>query len=187
MKADRLMHSFHYGSILGMDVAIHKPLIVTSGADKSIRVWNYLENTLEVTKYFQEEAQRYFLWFINLCSISLHPSGLYILAGFSRSLKLMTLLIDDIRPYWECHIPGCREVCIPIQSYLKNSVSLVTAVRYFLRSDSLIDSFLQLYLDLQFKFIILGHSRSLAHAEDKTPKSNLSRGQKMINDSSPVV
>lgn len=59
VRADRLIHSFHDGPILGMAVACHKPLIVTSGADKSIRVWNYLENTLEVCKYFPEVAQRY--------------------------------------------------------------------------------------------------------------------------------
>ncbi len=69
MKADRLMHSFHYGPILGMDVSTHKPLIVTSGADRSIRVWNYLENTLEVTRYFPEEAQRYTLQYTYLNTI----------------------------------------------------------------------------------------------------------------------
>lgn len=82
-----------------MDVASHKPLIITSGSDRSIRVWNYLENTLEVIKYFPDEA----------ISISIHPSGLYILAAFTNSIKLMTLLIDDIRPFWENNIPACKE------------------------------------------------------------------------------
>lgn len=99
MKADKYFSSFHYGSILGMDVASNKPLIITSGIDRSIRVWNYVENTLEVVKYFPEEA----------ISISLHPSGLYILAAFTNSIKLMTLLIDDIRPFWESNIPACKE------------------------------------------------------------------------------
>lgn len=82
-----------------MDIASHKPLIITSGSDRSIRVWNYIENALEVIKYFPEEAT----------TISLHPSGLYILAAFTNSIKLMTLLIDDIRPFWENNIPGCKE------------------------------------------------------------------------------
>ncbi len=99
IKADRFLSSFHYGSILGMDVASNKPLIITSGSDRSIRVWNYIENTLEVVKYFPEEA----------ISVSLHPSGLYVLAAFTNSIKLMTLLIDDIRPFWESNIPGCKE------------------------------------------------------------------------------
>jgi hypothetical protein len=43
-------------------------------------------------------------------SIALHPSGLYILVGFNDSLKLMNLLIDDIRPYWSANVRGCREV-----------------------------------------------------------------------------
>ena len=49
---------------------------------------------------FQEEAY----------SIALHPSGLYILVGFSDKLRLMNILIDDIRIFKEFTIRGCREV-----------------------------------------------------------------------------
>jgi WD40 repeat protein len=50
-------------------------------------------------KYFPEEAY----------SIAIHPSGLYILVGFSDKLKLMNLLIDDIRPFREFTVRGCKE------------------------------------------------------------------------------
>lgn len=59
-----------------------------------------MESTLELAKYFTEEA----------FSVALHPSGLYILVGFSDKLRLMNLLIDDIRPFKEITIRGCREV-----------------------------------------------------------------------------
>jgi WD40 repeat protein len=56
-------------------------------------------STLDVCKEFQEEAY----------TVSLHPSGLFILVGFSDKLKLFTILIDDLRPFKEFSIRGCRE------------------------------------------------------------------------------
>lgn len=55
---------------------------------------------LELYKEFQEEAY----------SVALHPSGLFILVGFSDKLRLMNLLIDDIRTLKEFTVRGCREV-----------------------------------------------------------------------------
>jgi hypothetical protein len=98
-KFETFSQSFHHGIITGMDTCIRKPLIVTCSSDHSIRVWNYLDNTSELVKYFSEEA----------FSVAIHPSGLYILVGFSDKLRLMNLLIDDIRPYREFTIRGCRE------------------------------------------------------------------------------
>lgn len=99
-KLEVFSQAFHHGIITGMDTCIRKPLIVTCSSDHSIRVWNYLDNTSELIKYFPEEA----------FSVAIHPSGLYILVGFSDKLRLMNLLIDDIRPYREFTIRGCREV-----------------------------------------------------------------------------
>ncbi|KAL2919821.1 hypothetical protein HK105_200738 [Polyrhizophydium stewartii] len=98
-KFDPFAQPFHHGMITGMDTCIRKPLIVTCSSDKSIRVWNYLETSSELVKYFAEEA----------FSVAIHPSGLYILVGFSDKLRLMNLLIDDIRPFREFTIRGCRE------------------------------------------------------------------------------
>ncbi|KAI8618896.1 WD40-repeat-containing domain protein [Chytriomyces sp. MP71] len=99
IKCDRLCQPFHHGNVVGMDTCARKPLIATCGTDKSIRIWNYIENTIEVIKFFDDEP----------LSIALHPSGLYVLVGFADCLKLMNVLIDDIRPYWESNIRGCRE------------------------------------------------------------------------------
>lgn len=55
---------------------------------------------LELHKEFQEEA----------FSVALHPSGLFILVGFSDKLRLMNLLIDDVRTFKEFTVRGCREV-----------------------------------------------------------------------------
>ncbi|MBN3302205.1 CFA57 protein, partial [Amia calva] len=94
-----LSHSFHSGTITGLSVCIRKPLIATCSLDRSVRIWNFETNALELYKEFPEEAY----------SIALHPSGLYVLVGFSDKLRLMNLLIDDIRTFREFTVRGCRE------------------------------------------------------------------------------
>ncbi|ORY34183.1 WD40 repeat-like protein [Neocallimastix californiae] len=85
--------------IYSLDTCIRKPLIATCSSDKSIRIWNYLEKTNEITKFFTDDVY----------CVSMHPSGLNILAGFNDKLRLMNILIDDLKPYKEFNIRGCRE------------------------------------------------------------------------------
>lgn len=86
-------------TITGMDVCVRKPLVVTCGLDRSVRVWNYIEKNTELSKTFAEEA----------FSVAFHPSGLHILVGFSDKLRMMNLLMDDIRPFKEIPVKACRE------------------------------------------------------------------------------
>mmetsp|Transcript_31019 Transcript_31019/g.42984 ORF Transcript_31019/g.42984 Transcript_31019/m.42984 type:complete len:1197 (+) Transcript_31019:119-3709(+) len=104
MKADEMnfelfTQSFHSQAITGMDCCIRKPLVATCSTDMSVRIWNYQDRTLELVKFFPEESY----------SIAFHPSGLHILVGFADKLRLMNLLMDDIRAYKEFGIKGCRE------------------------------------------------------------------------------
>ncbi|KAL6068558.1 hypothetical protein STEG23_000961 [Scotinomys teguina] len=94
-----LLYPLHSASITGLATCIRKPLIATCSLDRSIRIWNYESNTLELFKEYQEEAY----------TISLHPSGHFIVVGFADKLRLMNLLIDDIRPFKEYSVRGCRE------------------------------------------------------------------------------
>ncbi|XP_074859320.1 cilia- and flagella-associated protein 57 [Carettochelys insculpta] len=89
----------HSAAITGLDTCIRKPLIATCSLDRSVRIWNYETNTLDLYKEYQEEAY----------AISLHPTGLYVLVGFSDKLRLMNLLIDDIRTFKDFTVRGCRE------------------------------------------------------------------------------
>lgn len=100
MRFEPLSVSFHTGPITGLDVCVRKPIVVTCGQDKTIRVWNYITKTLELKAEFAE---------VPLC-IALHPSGLHVLVGFSDKLRLMNLLMDDIRGYKEFVIKSCSEV-----------------------------------------------------------------------------
>lgn len=46
-----------------------------------------MDSSVELMKYFTEAA----------LSISMHPAGLYVLVGFTDELRLLNLLMDDIR------------------------------------------------------------------------------------------
>jgi len=96
---DHILTSFHIGPILGLDVCTRKPLVATCGMDKSVRVWNYIERTQELCKFFAEEAY----------SVAFHPSGFHLIVGFADKLRLMNLLMEDLRPYKEVSIKACRE------------------------------------------------------------------------------
>ncbi|KAJ3397356.1 Cilia- and flagella-associated protein 57 [Lobulomyces angularis] len=94
-----LFQEFHWDQIVGLDTCARKPILATCGTDKSVRIWNYAENVVEVSKFFKDDP----------CSVAIHPSGLYLLVGFNDSLNLLNILIDDIRPYWTTNVRGCRE------------------------------------------------------------------------------
>jgi WD40 repeat protein len=106
MNFDLLATAFHQpgeggsAQITGLDTCTRKPLVVTCGLDKSVRVWNYMEKTTDLMKTFKEEAY----------SVAFHPSGLHIVVGFSDKLRLLNLLMDDIRAVREFNIKQCREV-----------------------------------------------------------------------------
>ncbi|KAJ3033909.1 Cilia- and flagella-associated protein 57 [Rhizophlyctis rosea] len=95
-----ILPPFHHGAITSLDTCTRKPILATCSTDKSIRIYNYLHPpTCELVKYFPEEAY----------SVALHPSGLYLLVGFSDKLRLMNVLTDDVRLFREFPVRGCRE------------------------------------------------------------------------------
>ena len=90
---------FHSSAVVGLDTCLRKPLVATCSSDRSVRIWNYNDRNIDICKHFPEEA----------LSIAFHPSGLHVLVGFSDKLRLMNLLIDDIRVVKEFPIKACRE------------------------------------------------------------------------------
>jgi WD40 repeat protein len=86
-----LVAANHHGAVTDISIALRKPLAATCSSDGSIRVWDYTTDKLELKKYFQESGH----------SISMHPSGLHLLVGFSDKLRLLNILMDDIRTFHE--------------------------------------------------------------------------------------
>lgn len=105
MNFELLSTSFHSpgvsGShITGLDTCVRKPLIATCGLDKSVRIWNYLDKSTDIMKFFKEDT----------FSVAFHPSGLHVVVGFTDKLKMLNILMDDIRTFREFAIKACKEV-----------------------------------------------------------------------------
>lgn len=91
---------FHTDTIKGVDLCIRKPLIATCSLDKTIRIWNYNEPSLELMKEFDDEPN----------AIAFHPSGLYLIAAFNDKILLMNIFENDLMPFKDIHIKGCGEI-----------------------------------------------------------------------------
>ena len=83
-----------------MDLCIRKSLVATCSLDKSVRVWNYVDNILEIKKEFPEEAY----------ALAFHPSGFHLVVGFTDKVRMLNILIDDIQAYKEIPVKNCREI-----------------------------------------------------------------------------
>ncbi|KAL6600059.1 WD40 repeat-like protein [Neocallimastix sp. 'constans'] len=90
---------YHVGPIICIDICARKPIIASCGVDRCVKIWNYYTGDCELDKSFQEK----------IFSIALHPSGLFMLIGFSDKLRLMNILINDIREVKEFYIKNCNE------------------------------------------------------------------------------
>lgn len=88
-------------AINGIDVCVWKPLLATCGRDHTVRIWNYLERTADIIESFAEEP----------LSVTLHPSGLFVLVGFTDRVRLLAILMKEMRTIKEINVRSCRECC----------------------------------------------------------------------------
>lgn len=88
----------HSEAITDISIATKKPLIATCSSDRSLKIWNYKNKKCEISKLYGD----------TIFSVSLHPSGLHLLVGFSDRLKLMNLLLDDLRIFQSFPIRACK-------------------------------------------------------------------------------
>jgi len=47
----------------------------------------------------------------DIVSVALHPSGLYILLGGGDKVRLLAVLVDDVKIVREINVRGGKEVC----------------------------------------------------------------------------
>ena len=100
MTFEYLMCYFHHNTITGLDVCLRKPILATCGKDKTVRIWNYQERCIEVCHQCNEEPY----------SVAIHPSGFYIIVGFTDKLKLMNVFSSTLKEYHSISIKQCKEV-----------------------------------------------------------------------------
>ncbi|XP_036382764.1 cilia- and flagella-associated protein 57-like [Megalops cyprinoides] len=110
---DFLSHSFHSSTITDLSICIHKPFIATCSQDRAVHIWNYETRELELRKEFQEETR----------CIALHPSGLFILVGFPSKLRVLKLLMDNMRPFKEFELTQCTECAFSHGGHMFAAVS----------------------------------------------------------------
>ena len=78
---------FHHTQIIGYDVCLQKPFVLTCAKENSIKVWNYETGQLELNKKFVE----------NIKSASISPNGLYVIISFYSKLILYSILVEDLK------------------------------------------------------------------------------------------
>ncbi len=88
------------GAITGMDLALWKPLLATTGMDKTLRLWNPTEKKMEAMHQFEEEAT----------SMALHPSGLYAAVAFAEKVQILSLLLDGFAHCRDLNVRGVNIV-----------------------------------------------------------------------------
>jgi len=91
---------FHAGPIVGLDTCVRKPLVATSSTDKTVRIWNIQEHTVEIIKSFPTEPS----------AIALHPSGLHLLVCFQDKVRFMNLYGDNIAEFKAFNIRSVSDV-----------------------------------------------------------------------------
>ena len=95
-----IFHSFHQSAIRGIDVAVQKPLFVSSGDDQTVRLWNYQSMVIEQMRAYLEPVY----------AISLHPSGHQMVVAFASKVSLMNILIDGFYVVKEFPIHAAHDV-----------------------------------------------------------------------------
>ena len=77
----------HCGRVNGMDCSVRKPLLITSGSDHSVRVWNTQSGQLLMCQFFPLEPG----------AVAIHPDGLVAVVCFTDKVRVMSVLSNSLR------------------------------------------------------------------------------------------
>jgi hypothetical protein len=97
--SDLTVGGYHTGNILAADIAYERPLIVTIGADATLRVWNYMTEKCELVHYFRNDEP---------ISCAVHNNGFQVLISFKDRIRLFNILMDKIKFYRETVLKNCK-------------------------------------------------------------------------------
>mmetsp|Transcript_17647 Transcript_17647/g.61722 ORF Transcript_17647/g.61722 Transcript_17647/m.61722 type:complete len:1397 (+) Transcript_17647:90-4280(+) len=95
-----LCGGFHSGPISCIDVAVQRPIVASAcRKDSSVRIWNYTTKRCELKWTFQGEEPT---------CVGIHPIGYLVAVGFSDKMRVMQILVDELKPYREVHLRSVR-------------------------------------------------------------------------------
>ncbi|KAG7390346.1 hypothetical protein PHYPSEUDO_008174 [Phytophthora pseudosyringae] len=97
---DFIRHGHQVGPVLQVDVCVQRPIVVTCGTDKTIRVWNFELNHYELLHHCPEEPT----------TVAVHPSGFQLVVAFKERVRIYQLLQESLRQVKELAIKACRFV-----------------------------------------------------------------------------
>lgn len=89
---------FHGQLVQGLATCVQKPLMVTCGSDRTLRIWNYMKRQVELEKTFDED----------IYCVSMDPTGTRILIGFRYKLSCFAILSKDLYLLHDWHVKSCK-------------------------------------------------------------------------------
>lgn len=99
LRFDVVCDGFHQGPITSMDIALQRPIIVTSSIqDKTIRVWNYLTGHCEYCKIILTEKDNVEKE-IDIMAVAIHPNGYYMAVSDKDMIRFFHLCFKELRYY----------------------------------------------------------------------------------------
>ncbi|KAF6213166.1 hypothetical protein GE061_010881 [Apolygus lucorum] len=98
----KVLSGLHIGRVPAISTCRWKPLMISIGKDEGCcRIWNYKTKKLVLNQYYPDDK-------IYGCAI--HPSGWYCLLGFKHQLKLLMVLVDELKSLRLFRIKMCSLV-----------------------------------------------------------------------------
>ena len=100
LKMSLVCDGFHQGAITCMDVALQRPIIVTtSNIDKTVRVWNFLTGHCEYCKIILTEKEKNQEKEMDILSVAIHPNGYYLAISDREMIRFFHLCYKELRFY----------------------------------------------------------------------------------------
>lgn len=99
-KVDFVHCCYHTQEITGLDVCIRKQLIVTCSKDRTVKIWNYVTKTLEISQTVPEDA----------LAVAFHPSGFHIVVAIQDKITLFNVLSKSLQQFKNIQVKGCTEI-----------------------------------------------------------------------------
>ena len=100
LKMELVCEGFHQGPITTMDVALQRPIIITtSSTDKTVRAWNFITGHCEYCKVILTEKEKNKEKEMEILSVAIHPNGYYIAISDKEMIRFFHLCYKELRFY----------------------------------------------------------------------------------------